>query len=451
MTERTNQARGIALALLVGLGVLVLAILFTLFRSAVPDDDDPTASPTVIAGAPSADLSPSPTSTATGDTSPSAVATATVVPASPPTSPTATATASPSSTAAPETGWVEITDFPTYRGSTSVESIAAGGPGFVAVGSGGRQLRGRVWTSADGRSWMAQPDDMFGGYNLSLVRRVGETLYAFGRGPDGLRVWRSGNGRTWTSLEQSPELVRAAVNDVAVVDGTMVGVGYVDDPEGEFGSAVWRSTDGVDWQRVASPEGLEELWDVAARDSMIVGSGRWPHLSGPLIAYSTDVGDSWSAAETDVTFGLEGPGGGLVTVAGNAQRFVAVGYRDDASDYAPIALSSADGLSWTSVVLQTGDGFGFLEQVVSLPGRRFVALGTEGPGRQTGTARVTRDGVSWTEIDPLYKGEAPPSPPEGGDEVVTPRVVAASRAGVVVVQEWGTGVRVWFGPPDLFE
>ncbi|HUG48541.1 MAG TPA: hypothetical protein VMP67_09025, partial [Candidatus Limnocylindria bacterium] len=61
-------------------------------------------------------------------------------------------------TASPPVGWTEVSDFPTYRGTTEVEAITAGGPGFVAVGAGGQQLRGRVWTSADGLSWSAAPD-----------------------------------------------------------------------------------------------------------------------------------------------------------------------------------------------------------------------------------------------------------------------------------------------------
>lgn len=479
MDRKFSGAQALAAALVVGLGVLVVAIAVVLFRPGSPSDGGAatvspttvavasaspgeTASPTIgapspsnTAGAPSpsasAGFSPTEAPTVPASAPPATTPPATNAPPPPASAPPATASPDPGPTAsAPaQTGWVEV-DFPTYGASTTVASITAGGPGFVAVGSGGRRSRARVWTSADGVAWTSQPDALFLSFSLDLVVRSGDDLFAFGRGHEGVQVWRSTNGRSWTTLE-SRDLEWAHINDVAVVDGTMIAVGSIDDPESaETGSAAWRSTDGVAWQRVPAPAGLEEVWQVVARDSTLVAIGRWPHLSGPLISYSIDLGDTWQQAQADVQFGIDGPGGGLVTLAANDGRFVAVGYREGAGDHEPIALTSVDGSSWTSVTLTAAGGGGILEQVVAVRGGRFVAIGTE-QSRATASARLTTDGRAWTDLPPVYTGQSPPMPPEGGDEVVTLRVVAAGRAGVVVAQEWGSQVRVWVAPLALFE
>lgn len=349
-------------------------------------------------------------------------------------------TASP--TATPQAGWNEITNFPTYRGSTEVESITAGGPGFVAVGTGGRELRGRVWTSADGQNWTAQPDNHFRGFYLHKVVRVGGNLYLFGNGHDGTQIWRSSNARNWDVLPPSPELVWAGINDIAVVGQTMLAAGYVDDPDGDFSGAVWRSTDGIAWQRTAAPAGNREVWALAVKGSTVVAVDRFAafHGSAP-IHYSTDLGDSWHAAQTDFPTD-EDNATGLVSVAANDRRFVAVGYADT-FDYRPIATRSGNGTTWNST---RPAGVNLLGQVVALRGGGFLAL--EGRGMR---ALISGNGRDWSEVAPLRTDRpAPPPPSEGGDEVVTTRVLAVDRGGVVVVQRWGNGVVVWFGPAELF-
>ncbi|HUG48564.1 MAG TPA: hypothetical protein VMP67_09140, partial [Candidatus Limnocylindria bacterium] len=326
---------------------------------------------------------------------------------------------------------------PTYRGTTEVEAITAGGPGFVAVGAGGQQLRGRVWTSADGLSWSAAPDEQFVGYRLRHVVRAGDPLFAFGRDQRGTRVWRSSEGREWTSLPEASELVGAGVNDVTVVEGTLLAVGFSEDPE--YGGAVWRSTDGGDWQRVAAPQEDVELWAVATLGTTLVGIERDP-FGLPSVHFSDDLGDSWQPAQVDFVFGEDG--GSLVDVAADGRRFVAVGYADSLY-YPPIAARSGDGTNWNS---RRPAGVDLLGQVVALRGGGFLAL--EGGGMR---ALISGNGRDWTEIAPLRTDRpAPPLPPEIGDEVVTFRALAANRSGVVVAQPWGDGVVVLFGPQALF-
>jgi hypothetical protein len=357
-------------------------------------------------------------------------------------------------------GLATLAKFPTGRRTTTVASIIEDGRGFIAVGWGGRESRGRLWTSPDGQRWTAQPDGQFSGHLLRKIVRAGNDLYIFGRDRRGTRLWHSTDGRSWTQLAESPELVGGGINDVAVSGGTMIAAGFTEEPD--YQGAIWRSTDGLDWQRLPSPTGLDELQAIAARGNTLVGFGSYPYWRGPLIVYSTDLGDSWQAAEMDAAIGEAGEPGGLVGLAVNADRFVAVGYIAVEAPYdpRPLALTSANGRSWTSVVLNSS-GYELLENVIALRGG-FLGLGTLhsyaiGECRpracifddQVGRAHTSADGRNWVDAPSFYEdGREWLSGDTVGD--VTHRVAAASGSGVLIAQEWNDSVRVWFAPNSLF-
>jgi hypothetical protein len=435
--ESLWQQRWTIAAASLGAIVVVLAAVFVWAVFLALPAGEPTPSPTAAAPAspdvspsPEPPISPSPELSPSPEVSPSPEPTISPEPtASPP------VTASPSPTASPQIGWIEITDFPTYRSYTDVASITAGGPGYVAVGSGGRTTRGRVWTSADGLLWTAQPDAQFAGYSLRKVVPFGNDLFVFGRNLRGTRVWRSSDGRNWTQLAESPEFVTVGINEVAVIGGTMIAVGFAEDPD--HSGVVWRSTDGVTWARAAMPAGIEELRVVAGRGNTLVGIGTYPHLHGPLIVYSTNLADSWQAAETDLIFDYDSIGGGLVALAALDDRWLAVGYMEAEPAYIaqPVAFSSTDGTRWSSVSLET-PGVQLFEQLVTMAGG-FLAIGTEhgywiGECRpvacigddQIGRAWMSADGREWRDLPMIYEDTLELT--EVGDELVTFRAVAAA-------------------------
>jgi hypothetical protein len=427
-------------AILGGVLIVVIAAFLLWMGPFAPPAGEPTPSPTAAAPAspspsPEPTLGPEPTLSPepSPDPSPSPEP-------SPATSPTIAPRPSPPPAVSPSpgpTGWIEITDFPTYRGSTHVESIVAGGPGFVAVGSGGQQQRGRVWTSADGVRWTAAPDDQFRGVDFRTVVRTGNSLYLFGSDAQGWRAWRSSDGTTWNGVGELSGLAGAGIVDIVAVGNTLVALGFTRD---DVEPAAWRSTDGISWQPVAAPG--SEPWAAAVMDNTIVVISRFAgeDRSHPIY-YSTDLGDSWQAATTDFAMG-EDEVPGLVSVAADGRRFVAVGY-GDTYDFPPITARSGDGRSWTS---RQPAGYNLLGQVVALRGGGFVAF--EGSGNRV---LVSANGRDWTPVAPLVTSRpAPPIPREPGDEWVTFREVAANRSGVVVAQEWGNTVVVWFGPATLF-
>jgi hypothetical protein len=455
--------RPATLVALLVVGVAIVALLFFVFAGGSPPASPlPSASPTAAAQvSPSVDASllpgatigpgtspsPQPTGSPALTTSPepSPSAPITPVPITPgPTSSTPSLSPSP----APPSGWIELDDFPTYGRATEVSSITAGGPGFVAVGSSGRSTpQGRVWTSQDGRSWSAQPDATFAGHRLDIVVRAGQTLYAFGDS----RIWSSPDGATW-SLLPPPEL-GGAIMDVAVSGDTMIAVFEVVDEEENFSAAVWRSNDGTAWQRVGAPPLDTGLYTVAASGNLLVASQGYPQFSPPLLWYSTDLGDNWQPAQTDLVMGEDG-NVGIVDVAADGGRFVAVGY-EEREDYEPLVLVSTDGASWQSASLPPAAAGQIFDQVSARPGG-YLALTHRSGG--DGRSWTSADGAGWSAGPTIYERNLVFQPGDTpGDDVVTHRALAVGPAGAVVAEFWRFaepgqgGLHVWFAPPAAFE
>jgi hypothetical protein len=173
------------------------------------------------------------------------------------------------------------------RDWTRVVDDALGGPGdqemirvkgaqglFVGVGydaSGGDQ-DAAVWVSDDALSWdLLVDEEVFGGIGDQVITRVqtsafedpgAPALIAVGHdsGADGDEdgaLWVSDDGLDWQRVPDPDEVVGGdgpqQILDVAAFGGQMVAVGS-DASGGDEDGAVWRSDDGVQWQRVSLPE-----------------------------------------------------------------------------------------------------------------------------------------------------------------------------------------------------
>ena len=327
----------------------------------------------------------------------------------------------------------------------------------MAVGSsGGRAIRGRVWTSQDGQRWTVQADEAFTGYSLDMVVRAGQTLYAFGTGGESdVRIWRSSDGATWSLLPVVPELGLPGLSDVAVSGDTMIAVGGFDDPTTGFSPGVWRSRDGTQWQRVGTPPGAADLYAVAAAGGTLVASEGYPQHSGPLLWYSTDLGDSWQPAQTDLIVDEDG-NLGLVDIAASDGRLVAVGY-EELDEYQPIALTSTDGANWESAAFPRTPERLLFEQVSARPGG-FLAIATGYRVGEEGLSWTSADGLDWRAGPTLYNRTRVYQPGDTpGDDVVNHRVLAVGDMGVVVAESWQfagsgeEGLHVWFAPLSVFD
>jgi hypothetical protein len=169
-------------------------------------------------------------------------------------------------------------------------SIAAGGPGLVAVGTPGSTSDpgpAVVWTSPDGLHWTRVPaSPAFDGARMRAITNVpGIGLIAVGEELKGdvAVVWRSADGISWTRAPETPDFgnhglaVRVQVRMYAVIAGgpgvVIVGTATEGVQYGEAG--IWTSPDGLAWKRQAAGVDMldSELTAVTARDSRIVAVG----------------------------------------------------------------------------------------------------------------------------------------------------------------------------------
>jgi hypothetical protein len=141
-------------------------------------------------------------------------------------------------------------DYESDLGTTqSMISVTAGGPGLVAVGTGGRG-GAPVWTSVDGVTWSRAPDngEVFDGWFMSRVTDAGPGLVAVGGSMSGTGrgapVWTSVDGITWSRVPNSETGIDTRSSVIAASSG-LVAVGG----DGR-NAAVWTSVDGITWSRV---------------------------------------------------------------------------------------------------------------------------------------------------------------------------------------------------------
>jgi hypothetical protein len=406
----------------------------TLPTATAPVSPSPGTSPTPALG-------PTPTATA------APTATPTLVPTAPP---TAKPTLVPVATANP-TGWVELTGFPSYGRQTHMTGIAFGGGHFVAVGWSIRNgnTRGRVWTSADGLAWKAEPDAAFAGLSLNSVTYNGSQFYAFASAPTS--VWRSANGSAWQKVNLPTfggeigtfdAFTDASVVDSSSVGPTMFAAGEATSTGGDIacdGTCVvaWRSGNGTEWSpsRVVDGDSFQTLGSMPGL-TVVVTLGSY---IGKAVWSSTDF-DTWSRQTTGIP-----ESDGFLDAASDGQRIVLVGYGPtESDDYGkPVALVT-NGSSWDLVSM--GEASGPAEQVASAAGR-FVAVGT-GPG--VIATWWSTDGRAWTRGPDVGPALSLDLGPLGGDDPFNHRTIGASSAGVVLAQTGTDRLHVWFAPMSAF-
>ncbi len=154
-------------------------------------------------------------------------------------------------------------------GSQVMSSVTAGGPGLVVVGSDASgDEDAAVWTSVDGVSWSRVPHDesVFGGVGFQSMKSVaagGPGLVAVGY--DGqipehdAAVWTSSDGVSWSRVPHNDAILGGGgaqvMFSVAASASGLVAVGD-NGPVGDQVAAVWASLDGVTWIQFPHDEGV---------------------------------------------------------------------------------------------------------------------------------------------------------------------------------------------------
>ena len=116
-------------------------------------------------------------------------------------------------------------------------AVAAGGPGFVAVGTGADGAA--AWTSTDGLTWTAVADGPdLKGATMDAVTTTSNGFEAAGYDSDGARLWSSTDGSTWSRDGVLPSAARTQATAVASIGQTVVVVGRAS-PSGTDQAYIW--------------------------------------------------------------------------------------------------------------------------------------------------------------------------------------------------------------------
>ena len=112
------------------------------------------------------------------------------------------------------TNWTPVEEDPSFA-EALMTAVAAGGPGFVAVGKNGDGAA--VWTSTDGTTWQADPSGPgFAGAQMTAVAASGGRLVAVGTNGSGALTWTSSDGKTWSPVTAASDMAGAQALGVAV-------------------------------------------------------------------------------------------------------------------------------------------------------------------------------------------------------------------------------------------
>jgi hypothetical protein len=313
--------------------------------------------------------------------------------------------------------WTRIGDVPAF-GNGWVSSAVGTGAQLIAAGTttAGGQPHAAAWISPDGLSWVKLPDDAsFTNASAGLVAVHADTMVIAGArtgapsGPgvgtptiwltQGLRSCdtcsSSPSGDPWrlaaTSFPRSGETAIGYSGLVAGGPGfVLAGSEFSQPGAGDIpvGAAVATSVDGSTWTmgQSTSPEFAGgSMRDVAAGPSGLAAVGET--ALDPTIWTSAD-GLTW----TRLVLSVPAKSASLRSIAGGPTTFVVVG--DDGGS--AMSWISADGRAWQAASKSPALADARMQRVFWL-GAEFVAIGESSSGDAVGWSSA--DGLSWTRFE----------------------------------------------------
>jgi hypothetical protein len=236
----------------------------------------------------------------------------------------------------------------------TISDLTAWSGGFVAVGTRYEADRmppfgppppheGRVWTSADGRSWEdITPRDVFVGKELRFVAAAPDgSLIALGQHGDSDRltnlVWRSTDGRSWQPIELADLPAHQFVK--AFDAGPRGMVTALED------ASLWYSNDGLRWRMTRSGPGYYDyppsVLDVGAGPEGFVAILTDHVLTGDWVSYvvASSDGVSWVDGQTPSDAYRVSPLGPDWVIVSEPPA-------NEGQTYMERVFLSGDGLSW---------------------------------------------------------------------------------------------------------
>ncbi len=160
-------------------------------------------------------------------------------------------------------------------------AMAAGGPGYVAVGAvsdDGFTARPQVWTSADGRDWTAVDSLGLTGSLNDVIGGSGKAVAVGGNG-SAATSFVSTDGATWTAAPEQEALQGAEMTSVTFRNGAFVATGVVTGPADTYPAtpAIWHSPDGLHWSLVLQGESGQRFSQaVSTGEGFVAIGGHFP-------------------------------------------------------------------------------------------------------------------------------------------------------------------------------
>lgn len=327
-------------------------------------------------------------------------------------------------------------------------SVAAGPETFVVVGSTRKKgSKSRIWTSVDGSSWSsASPTPGGASPDPGIVTAFGDGFAIVGS--DGRRVtaWRSLDGLTWEqgSVEGSREgRLEPIVRDVtAGPSGLLALAHFIGQDLGA--QHLWKSTDGLAWEKVAFPEAEGVVWGslVGLPDGYLLMGMNASDESPELVWRSSD-GEAWEPVEGPADAWL------LDAAAGEDGLVVAVG-GSRAEPTGPGLWVTPDLASWERVYERPGAKEEDELHSIDRTGSGFIATGSASgcpndPEDYCPMAQVlvSPDGRIWTEST---GPDGLPGPDANVGFLQHGGVASLDDATVVLGQPVDSPVRAWEVP-----
>ncbi|HEX7197582.1 MAG TPA: hypothetical protein VF364_12210 [Candidatus Limnocylindria bacterium] len=418
----------------------------------------------VLVNSPRSDVgesSPSPIPTASPAATTSAAPSA---PSSPPASSSPSASTQPEPTAASaDLTWTETGSFGTDAGAGVVNDLVAHAGGLIAVGTeyehrlpvlGPAPPRdGRVWGSADGRSWTDRtPDGTFDDVQLRHVYEASDgTLVAIGTRmaeSDGQETfthlaWESTDGVTWRDAAiDLPD--GSQVN--AIERGAQGYLAWLVPMGATHGSEIWFSPDGRAWERVRSLVGGAVAIG-AGGEGFVVSGSQGPDFETvePFTIASSD-GREWFEASNPPpgASGVLPIGGDWIVIAheigdGSLPDHASVWHSTNGLDWSahgelPLESVEVEGARCTEVPAGAGAAGGWLVAATSL-----AYPCSEGGFVVHGSQRISTDGAAWTAL-PL--DASTPGEQGSGSNV---RAAATFDGRLILVGEANLKATFWIG------
>jgi len=334
-----------------------------------------------------------------------------------PSAPAGSATPASSATPPPPGIGEQITGFPATD-AFEVTGVVPIADGFLAVGFGPMPgqgyfglRQGIVWTSTDGTTWQESVEPAFANITLTDVVTLGSDIYVFGdlstcdqaidpncvdNPTGGTVVYRSSNGGGWEQLQQTPDMQRATFDGVKASDSLLVAWGSAGDQDET--TTLWTSSDGLAWTAATDLAGMDPVDAAAAGGPGLLAFGtsyddQSDQLS--LIGATSSNGSQFTAATVPSV-----PTGEIDDIANGPSGYVGVGYAEsDVDPSIALALSSADGLTWTQSAPSDNSFENALMSEIHPAANEYVAVGStldqDDPTLQTLRAWASADGHSW--------------------------------------------------------